>query len=169
MLTNSNHKLSWPTLKWNLFHNKTGESTIVSIIVSTNSISHGTGKRLNKDPVNKQTTMQQQHQLAEGVAVCLPIYTCCAEYLPTCTAGTDRQIDISPPNKSARWTRYCILSMQSGMCVNGLLSSLCHYRYFWCTDNGNKIIKFRFFFESFVQHCYVWISSWFHQTVIHQS
>lgn len=34
------------------------------------------------------------------VAVCLPIYTCCAEYPPTCTAGTDRQI-----NKTERYSK----------------------------------------------------------------
>lgn len=39
--------------------------------------------------------LAQQH-LAGRVAVCLPISTCCAEHPPTCTAGTDRQIDVSP-------------------------------------------------------------------------
>lgn len=30
----------------------------------------------------------------QKVAVCPPIYTCCAEYASACTAGTDRQISV---------------------------------------------------------------------------
>ena len=55
----------------------------------------------------------EQHRVAGGAAVCLPIYTCCAEYPPTCTAGTDRQIDISPPSSQQDGTRRCLLSLQS--------------------------------------------------------
>lgn len=46
-------------------------------------------------------------RLAGGVAVCLPISTCCAEYPPTCTAGTDRQIDISPSRTPAGPAKGC--------------------------------------------------------------
>lgn len=49
-----------------------------------------------------------RQQLAGGVAVCLPISTCCAEYPPTCTAGTDRQIDISPSRAPAGTTKCCM-------------------------------------------------------------
>lgn len=40
--------------------------------------------------------------LTPGVAVCLPVYTCCAELPGTCTAGTDRQTDTSPPSYDER-------------------------------------------------------------------
>lgn len=60
--------------------------------------------------------------LAGGVAVCLPISTCCAEYPPTCTAGTDRQIDISPsptPAGPAKGGGQSLCS--AGLCISGVL------------------------------------------------
>lgn len=32
----------------------------------------------------------------DGVVMCLPVYTCCAEHPLTCTAGTDRQSHDNP-------------------------------------------------------------------------
>lgn len=40
----------------------------------------------------------------DRVVMCLPVYTCCAEHLLTCTAGTDRQSHDNPARKTtSQW------------------------------------------------------------------
>lgn len=43
----------------------------------------------------------------DGVVMCLPVYTCCAEHPLTCTAGTDRQSHDNPAwRTTSHWKRW---------------------------------------------------------------
>lgn len=46
-------------------------------------------------PMNKGDPKEPRAWL-DGVVMCLPVYTCCAEHPLTCTAGTDRQSHDNP-------------------------------------------------------------------------